>query len=222
MSKLRHGQAGFSTIEIIIVIAVLALGVVAGLLVHKNRHKSAGVTTLSATSSSSAGWSSYCDTIHNGCFKYPSNWSLTTSNKSGQTNVKVYSPGRTAIAMYTTIPANIATAQSNAAFYAVSTSNVAASNPSLKVVAGYFTSSDIPYYYLVNASSLKTYPLTAAKTSQFEGIPDYKLMNSTDFGSFYAYSARGVYSGSTAKAQSWYSTTDAKNAQLIIQSFHYQ
>jgi hypothetical protein len=230
MSKIKQNQAGFGTVEIIVVIVVVALAGFAGWMVHKNHHKpaKAAPVAVAATPSPAAtnpytGWKSYCDTINNGCFKYPNNWTLTSSNANGLVNVQVSSPGQTATAVYKTIPAAIVTPQSGAAFYAASTNNVSSSNPALKVVGGYFTSGNIPYFYLVEASSLSTYPLTASQASQFETIPDYTITNSSaNFGSFYAYNSQKGYSPSAARAQSWYSTSDGQNSLLIVQSFSYQ
>jgi len=231
MGKTKPGQAGFSAVELVIVVVVLVLLGVVGYVVYKNHHKSATPTLLyqnnpaapktpSATNSYS-GWKSYCDTIDNGCFKYPSNWELTTSDIDGQTSVQVSSPGETATATYKTLPATIVTPQSSVDFYAVSTNAVSTVNANLKVVGGYFTSSNIPYYYLVEASSLSTYPLTTDQTSQFEAIPDYNLMNSTNFGSFYAYDSQKGPAGAAAQAQAWYSTSDAQDSLLVVQSFYY-
>jgi len=228
MSKIKLNQKGFSVIEVIIVIVVLALLGLVGWVVYKNHHKTASVATTDTTNSASttspySGWKTYCDTIDNGCFKYPSSWSLTTSNINGLEYAQVFSPGRSSTAIYKSLPSVItSTSQSNASFYTASLNALSVSNSKLKVVGGYFTSSNVPFFYLVNASSLSTYPLKAGVSAQFEGIPDYSLKNSANFGSFYAYTTKKAYSGSADQAQSWYVTSDAKDCLLVVQSFYYQ
>lgn len=230
MSKPEQHQNGFSVVEVLVVLVIVAALGLAGWLVYKNHHKAAPTAAVSNTSTAAAastspytGWKLYCDTINNGCFKYPSTWALTSSNANGLVNVGVSSPGQTVTVVYKSLISGIGNSpQSSAAFYLASTNNLSASTPALKVVGGYFSSSTVPYYYLVNASSLTTYPLTAGQTGQFEALPDYSLEGSTNFGVFYAYTTQKAYSGSATQAQSWYATSNATNSLLVVQSFYYQ
>jgi hypothetical protein len=95
MNKLKHNQAGFSAVEIILVIAlVAALGAI-GWLVYKNQKKPATTTTTTVSTKSAtapapaaktevdptAGWTAYSSKTGEFNLKYPSSW-VQASNKS--------------------------------------------------------------------------------------------------------------------------------------------
>ena len=102
MKKLSKNQKGFTAVETVLVIAILVLIGVVGWLVYKNHHKTTTSTTYSSTAKTStsssttktttpttttkppanpyAGWKTYT-TSDSTSFKYPTNWTLTTSSQ---------------------------------------------------------------------------------------------------------------------------------------------
>ena len=102
MKKINN-ESGFSAVELILVIAVIALLGVVGWLVYKNNHKTAistalangtSVTTKTKTTSTSAttvnpysGWQSYTLKYEKLSFKYPANWVASDTSSSGIDNV---------------------------------------------------------------------------------------------------------------------------------------
>jgi hypothetical protein len=101
MKKIRNNEAGFSAIELVLVIVVVALIGISGWLVYEDHHKSTTTTTTTKstgntiTSNLYAGWKSFCSSSGGLCFKYPSNWKLDSTSvisPSGDTYV-VYIPG---------------------------------------------------------------------------------------------------------------------------------
>ncbi|HUD06300.1 MAG TPA: hypothetical protein VMR34_00265 [Candidatus Saccharimonadales bacterium] len=94
MKKLNNNDSGFSAVELILAIVILALIGTVGWLVYKNHHKTtsasaATVSTAKPVYSSTktttvtnpyTGWKSFCSSYGGLCLKYPSNWSLATKS----------------------------------------------------------------------------------------------------------------------------------------------
>lgn len=94
MGKIRRNEAGFSPIEVILVLVVVALIGVVGFMVYKNHNKKATTNSVAATTTTKpsttrqaktttqtpdpyAGWASCADSVEGSSFKYPSTWTLT-------------------------------------------------------------------------------------------------------------------------------------------------
>lgn len=87
MSKLRNHQAGFSAVEAVMVLVIVALIGVVGFLVYKNHETTtASVTTTKPASKAPtssnpyAGWKTYTLKYEKASFKYPGSWQLEDSS----------------------------------------------------------------------------------------------------------------------------------------------
>lgn len=95
MGKLRSKEAGFSAVEVVLVLVMVALIGAAGYIAYKSHSK----TTTPALTDPYAGWKTYTSPLSSGLsFKYPADWSFTppaqvfTNNAGGQYNdVTLYS-----------------------------------------------------------------------------------------------------------------------------------
>jgi len=88
MEKNSLNTNGFSVIELLIIVFILAIiGISAFVVVKHNNHKtstSSGTTISSANNTKGAdiysNWKSYCDSTSKFCFKYPANWTLSNGS----------------------------------------------------------------------------------------------------------------------------------------------
>jgi Tfp pilus assembly protein PilE len=95
MGKLQRDENGFSAVEVVLVLVIVALIGVVGWLVYKDHRKTVATNNVATTTSTKAtttpktttptnpyaNWSSYCDTMSNGCFYYPSSWKLVNNSQ---------------------------------------------------------------------------------------------------------------------------------------------
>lgn len=105
MGKLQKNESGFSAVEIVLVIVIVALVGTVGWLVYKNHHKTttAALTTSSVTKpvptiktttpatvrpvNPYAGWKTYNSILNSGLsFKYPANWVFTPATQAPTPN----------------------------------------------------------------------------------------------------------------------------------------
>jgi Flp pilus assembly pilin Flp len=100
MKKLLKNEKGFSAVELLLTLILIAVIVFIGLYVVHNRKSSnktnvaASTTKISNSSSAKgvtevnpyAGWQSYCSSFGGFCFKFPSGWKI---NKQINTNTQV-------------------------------------------------------------------------------------------------------------------------------------
>jgi len=114
MRKLDKNEAGFSAVEAILILVVLAVIGVAGWLVYKDHHKTTITQTTTKTTSTSSnvskpltpdpysGWQSYSDTYVS--FKHPSGWQAGIGqDKYATHDINVTSAGFTSSAISTAI-----------------------------------------------------------------------------------------------------------------------
>jgi prepilin-type N-terminal cleavage/methylation domain-containing protein len=101
VGKLKNNQKGFSAVETLMAIVIIALIVGAGWLVHSHAKTNKTTTTTTKTSSTNTntsdpkgpsqsqynGWLSFCSSYGGLCLKYPANWKLTQA---------AYAPGQSA------------------------------------------------------------------------------------------------------------------------------
>lgn len=113
MGKIRKNQAGFSPVEVILVLAIVGLIGVVGFMVYKNYNKTSNSTTMASTANTNtstqtksamtpdpyAGWQSYIDSHVS--FRYPSGWQAG-ADKRVAGSVSATSPGFTTSSMTTT------------------------------------------------------------------------------------------------------------------------
>jgi len=112
VEKYKNNQKGFSAVEVILVLIIVALIGVVGWLVHKNNNTSATTkarpnvstpTNTAPVSDTYSGRKQYCSAHEKSCFKYPSSWSLTDNCSGGSDvcsdmdNVTVTSPNKSSI-----------------------------------------------------------------------------------------------------------------------------
>jgi hypothetical protein len=100
MINLKNNEAGFSGIEIILVLAVLVLLGTVGWLFYNNYSKAPMTSVTTTKSKSSAkpstsissdkyvGWTRYCSKLVNACIKYPPGWNnyVCSNNPPGNTS----------------------------------------------------------------------------------------------------------------------------------------
>ena len=105
MGKLQKNELGFSVVEIVLVVVVIALIGTVGWLIYKNHHKtttaavtttsstkpttSTKTTTTTATTNPYSGWKTGTLQYEQISYMYPSNWTLSGSSMSpSQQNVQ--------------------------------------------------------------------------------------------------------------------------------------
>jgi hypothetical protein len=91
MGKISKNEAGFSAVEAVMVLIVVALIGLVGWFVYKNHNKTntpSSTTSASTTKQNTsvtkvadpyAGWNTYTATLEHVSFKYPSNWTVDNS-----------------------------------------------------------------------------------------------------------------------------------------------
>ena len=86
MKQLKKNEHGFSAVELVLVLVIVALIGIVGWMVYKNHNKSTPATTVSETTSTTtnpyAGWKSYTLQYENISFNYPSNWTLKDDSET--------------------------------------------------------------------------------------------------------------------------------------------
>ena len=214
-------QRGFGVIELLLILAVVAVLAGAGVYLYHREHR----TTTTNNNSTQAnqnnmpkpdlyeGWKTYTDSTHHYSFKYPAGWTIDTSS-SEQVTLSNTDKSIEVDYLYVDPHPNGPTS-----FTAVSIDNLSDTTQGLKVVGGLY--GDVtPEYNVVDAILLSTYPLTVGQSSQFLAYPhftDTHTANGTTSGSF-----RAKSTSSAAQTSAWFSGPDAKTSHLILQSLTYQ
>jgi Tfp pilus assembly protein PilE len=220
MGEIRKNEAGFSPVEVIIVLIIVALIGVVGWFVYKSQHKAAVATTSTATKAVPAnpyvGWKTYCDSTTKDCFKYPNTWTLNTGTSI---NTAVVGPSKAVSVEYSNpSSANVGGPQT---FHTTSLTPLATANSTLKVIGGYYPATNVPEYALMDSSLIQSYSLLVGKTSENVGYLDYKSKGGTASLTASLHGADSAPS-SPSPVDSWFSSTDAKTALMILQSFYAQ
>jgi len=237
MGKIRKNEAGFSVVEILVLLLVVVLiGVVGSFVYNSNHNKTtASLTTTAATKSATTaptktttptvdpynGWKLYCDAATGNCFKYPSDWGDASSldaqgvkafiqNKAATVNVEYSEPvdGTGGLGSYVTSSLN----------------SLKIANSSYKVVGGYYTVGNIPGYNLVDTSLVEQYSLAAGKTSTISSNNDLLFTKATNKATLTVHynNTTGSSSISASQANDWFNSADGKTALLIAQSYYNQ
>jgi hypothetical protein len=239
MGKLQDNQKGFSAIEFVLIVIIITIVAFVGWFVwHSKQTADKNLTiTNSATpiikkqtkaTNLYAGWKSYCDTIHYYCFKYPSNWQLTTNGQSDEDQVHLISPTSTVQVTYSN---ELVKDSSPIPFNTASIVKLSTANQALSVVGGYNPTSgnngvagnNIPVYEVVDNSLLSTYPLTVGQTTQFPNNASFTDQYSGQTASIGALTSMpAVTINTVSQAKSWLSSTDAQTSLLILKSIYYE
>jgi hypothetical protein len=178
---------------------------------------SALVPKLQAVPNSSAtdpyaGWKTYTDTAHHYSFKYPSDWTISTT--SAQVMLLNTSESIEVDYLYSDPHDSGITS-----FTPVSIGDMTDASLGLKVVGGLYDGVS-PEYNVIDPSLLKSYPLTIGQPSQFIVNPHFSDDHVTNGMTTGTFRARSAVSG--AKTAAWFSTPDAKTSLLILESLRYQ
>jgi hypothetical protein len=219
-----HNQKGFGTLELLLVLLVVVVLGAAGWYVWQREQRTTNSTNSSSTSSGHPvppptpdpykGWLTYTDSQQHYSFKYPaSGWTLTGSTDS----VSVRNAANTALVSYNN---PFVKDSSTTSFYAADIEPVTGIS-SMKVVGGALTANLLPTNWVVDASTLTTYPLTVGQASNFTTAARFTNSGSSDSGQLTAFPVGKVFT-STDQVKAWFSTDDAKTALLILQSLTYQ
>lgn len=237
--KIKNNQAGVAHLAAILVVVVIAvIGFVGWKVWDNSKNKQQNSTAASNKSEAKTGspstvdnkenakpvdqtkdWKQYCDDKTSLCFKYPSDWTITTdySAELDMTNATVTSANKTVRLMYASnytkdggmrevTPVVLENAKGLSGF-------------SLAGTYGTYLGKLTVSYDLVNgttqANSYKVGEATAAldnprisyksKSYKVSGWP----LSNGDLASF----------SSESEAKAWFTSADAKNIALILQSF---
>jgi hypothetical protein len=236
MGKIRRDEAGFSAIEIVLVLFVVGLIGVVGFMVYKNHNKkvttnSVATTTTTAPTSTQtktttpaldpyADWKKYCDTVTNGCFRYPSDWDDLI--KGTDVTALGGNKGETLTLEYTQ-PTDANGGLGD--FLTKSIDPVTISGSSYQLVGGYYTISNVPGYYLVDSTLAQQLGLKVGATTKISNNDLYFTFASKKATLVVHYNTAasgGASSVAASTANAWFTTNDGKTAQKIVQSFYKQ
>jgi hypothetical protein len=219
MQRRNFNENGFGVVGVLLALVVLAGAVGAGVYVYHKDHKSAATTTVSTQGTSGttvattkldpyAGWKSYCDTGSHYCFKYPANWTLSTSadqatvlNASASTEVDYADPYVHDGGALDFVP--------------VSVNNLSVTGLQAKILGGVYTPANEPDYGVVDASQLAAYPVTVGQPMSFPSPLHFTDMNANG-SPIAAFRARATTSmASESDAQAWFSSSDGQTSLKI-------
>jgi hypothetical protein len=230
----RFSTAGFSVIEVLLIVLVIAALGLGGWYVYHRDHKpkaaissnsqgSAKKTTAPPPADRYAGWKSYCDTTYRYCFKYPAGWTVNEQTvpeqPCGAGQVTITSADG-AVTMSYQNDDNHDGALESITPVSISTLNSAA----LTVLGSYSVGGTtyFPDYAIVDSSSLTTYPLTIGVSDQFPGPPEFTDQGTgtkSCTGSFISQPSLSLHTLSDTKA--WFTTPGAQTSLSILKSFYY-
>lgn len=213
MQQYSVRQKGFGAVELIVVIVVLALVAVGGWYVWQANQKSQSATNNqpSAQSDTYANWKTYCDEVHNVCFKHPSDWKVDVGGNDSYRTVRIISPSQKVAVMYNN-PAP--SGDGEAPFRTVSINGMNGVNSQLKIVGGYTQPPAAgPSYWVVGPQLLARVPqegkegsMTTPKFTDKNG--GYVTLSSVPLGTALP----------EAEARAWFDSDDAKTSLQILKS----
>ncbi|HXH26675.1 MAG TPA: prepilin-type N-terminal cleavage/methylation domain-containing protein [Candidatus Acidoferrum sp.] len=203
-------QAGFGVVEIVVAVLIVAVLAYGGYRLYGHFSKPAATNNTGSNQTGGTqaqadpyvGWKTYCDTLKNACFKYPSNWVI--SAHSGSAIVK--SPDASLEVDYS---GSFATDGRDASYYIASIDDLAQSNTSWKIVGRVAASASAKIateYQLVDASLAAN--LTAGQTESMVDSARFTFKDKTT-GQLVAYNGNA-------------DTNDAATLLLIEKSFYLQ
>ena len=236
MDRLKNNQGGFSTIEVILVVVVVALIGLVGWLVYKSPPRASSLSSVSTSLNRPstptqpegyyARWNQYCDTEGKACFKYPPNWTLNENKEVVSSTVNnvsstVQSPDQAVNISYAYPYVRDAAITS---FLTMSIDNIP-NYPNLKIVGGiYIDNNNFSLYAIVDASLVSQDGLAVGHTSQFINTPRFGLTTDTTNEPYQLVAIDGLSNGNNTldAAKNWFTSPEAKDGLLILQSFTIQ
>lgn len=254
MGKLQNNESGFSAVEAVLVLVVVMLIGVLGYMVYKDHHKTTATnpatnssqTTATGTSSSTkttttpdpyAGWKTYTSSIEKITFKYPSDWTVDTtdqqvSNDPTNSDYTAYkSPDGKVVVHWTSLIDGFG--NEHDANYPLNsvidkTAIVGASGD--YVVSGITTLDGSTYYPWIAVENDPSYGILSSgvggsldmfmgrnNINSTTGKPDTALFSTSG-----PRSDQGAPSLSRAQAQTYLSNSDMEQAKLILASLNYR
>ena len=222
--------AGFGIIGVaLIVVAVAFIGLLVWRFYDASKSQTPSSTASQTSSSSSTqaktqtpdpyaqGWKSYCDDVKKACFKYPADWTADLPSQSTGT-VGLRSPTGSVVGTYTN---NDTRDSAPAPFYTAALEDLSTPNASLKVVGGFDPSmaTASPRYKVVDTSF--TTGLTIGQQASMTNTArlTFKDGNMTGHLEIFPTSANGM---TVDQAKAWFTSGDAKMAELIVKSFYFE
>lgn len=230
MSKTEiNKSAGFGAVGVvIIVVAVAFVGLVAWRVYDASKTKSTSSTSQGSSSTGNsqannqtpptdpyAGWKTYCDAVERACFKYPSDWTISPSSQNNIVSVTLKSSTGSVLGGYTNYDTRDG---AQVPYYTASLDDLTTVNASYKVVGGFDASSAsvYPRYKVVDVSS--TTGLTAGQQTTMTNTARFTFKDkNTGHLEIYPTSTTGL---TADQAKTWFTSSDAKTALLIAQSFY--
>lgn len=219
--------AGFGLMGIAAIIVTLAvIGLVAWRFYDTTKTKTAVSSTTSSKDQASTkpspkidpytNWKTYCDTSEKACFKYPSDWKITTSDQ-GFVSVLASSPTGSTSASYTNSDTRDG---ADAPYYTAALEALNIPNADYRVLGGFVVtdSASMPQYKVVDNSF--TTGLTVGQQGTTSNTARFTFKDSTRTGKLEAYPLANNMTQDQAKA--WFASADAKTALMITQSFYFQ
>lgn len=235
--KQSEPTAGFGIIGVaLIVVAVAIIGLLAWRFYDASKSQTPSSTASHTSSSSSstqattqtpppkvdpyAGWKTYCDDVEKACFKYPSDWTVSVTNASnsyGIVSASLKNPALSVIGNYQ----NDDTRDSMLApYYVAALEDPSTANASIKVLGGFnaTTATVYPEYKVVDTSL--TTGLAAGQQASVENTARFTFKNNRA-GSL-DIKPMGANGMTQDQAKAWFTSGDAKTAELIAKSFYFE
>lgn len=218
-------QKGFSIVEVLIALVVLAAIAASGWLAWRHTHdkkkyvssstsaqQSKSPSKLSPPTDPYAGWKSYCDTATDACIRYPSDWNAVSGFPGSFENA-----GDTAYISLS--PGSVKDRAQDSAF--IQSVNELTVNAMPLSIVGYIVNNS-PGYGLYDTSYVTSNSLKAGTTAQLvDG--NYAFDAKSGTATLVATPGAKGYAAITnmAQAKSWFDTPEAKICFKILQSFYY-
>jgi len=218
MGKIRKNEAGFSAVEILIVLVVVALIGGVGYFVYKNQYKAKTATVVpnntspvatsptTQTTDTYTGWKQYCDPLKVGCLKYPTDWKVVEDIAGVQKpNVQFVPPIGSAHPIDVILDFTTRETATLTQGDILLTSELSTHISGLSVYQG-IASGYNPYIIIAQTNGLTLNTVTNGHSWTLGAEKDNSTPALT----------------STDEAKAWFNSTEAKTALQIIQSFTYQ
>lgn len=224
MDEVKSKQPRFGTGAYLLVLVVVIILAIIGYVAFKGSSKNTANTQTAVKSAPSGGQEPgkkmFCDSVHNACFYYPTNWSITSNKEPlSDTNTLVtaalQSPNKTVNVSYTYPYTKDGDTQ---AFLTMSIDDIPG-QPDQKLVGGIYTgNNNFAQYAVVSATAVANAGLAVGQTSQFVNTPRFTLGIKGDTQLAAIDAANGP--GQTLDAaKAWFSSDEAKAGKAILQSF---
>ncbi len=164
-------------------------------------------------------WKTYCDTINNGCFRYPKDWTVSGSSNSKTASASLGNPTTTIAAQYND---PVTTQALDQVFYIIDVKDLNKDSLGLKVVER--VNGNTPDMVIVDSAYLATKHVAADNTLSFTDDARFTSKTTKASAQLTAKPSAAVISSfkTTDQATAWFKTDDAKACLQMLLSFYYQ